>query len=525
MIALLILSCTDSSSDLVPPDVAPPAVTTNPIVPATTMREGLKVEPTYELVGEAAAAPRSIVIISLDTVRADRLEVYGGRAKTPVMSAFAAQGTRFDQAISHFPETALSHWSMLSGVLPEVHGNVPANGGSRYSGPTLAEIATRSGYATAAIIGGVTMTDQASGLSRGFATYDDEFDVDQADMRRPGAEVSAEAAAWIQQQSGPYFAFVHYFDAHFPYTPAPPWDTAYDPGYTGTLTGTDADLRGYRDGGQTPSDEDLAHVLALYDGELSELDALLAPVLEAAGPDAVVVITADHGESFEHDYYFNHRAGLWDGVVRVPWLIRGPGVPAGEVIRRQVGLIDVTPTVLALAGLPLDKRMQGSAQLSPDATGSPTVWSITDPWVPAPQFAQRTLSEKCIDQDGTILRYDLSADPAETTNLKGAPCARDAYDALIAGMAPYQAPEPENQIMRTDEECAQLEALGYTTCSDAASGPPGPPPNSGQPAGPSQPEPPQQRRPANSEQHPANSGQRPPGLPPGTPPPQNKGKK
>ena len=92
-------------------------------------------------------------------------------------------------------------------------------------------------------------------------------------------------------------------------------------------------------------------------------------------------------------------------------------------------------------------------------------------------------------------------------------------------MAPYQAPEPENQIMRTDEECAQLEALGYTTCSDAASGPPGPPPNSGQPAGPSQPEPPQQRRPANSEQHPANSGQRPPGLPPGTPPPQNKGKK
>lgn len=540
MIALLVLGCTDTPSE--PLAEAPSAEAVNhTIVPATTMREGLKAEPTYELLGTPAAEPHSIVIISLDTVRADRLGVYGGRAKTPVMSAFAAQGTRFEQAISHFPETALSHWSMLSGVLPEVHGNVPANGGSRYSGPTLAEIATRSGYATAAIIGGITMTDQASGLSRGFATYDDDFAVDEADMRRPGADVSAEAAAWIQQQSGPYFAFVHYFDAHFPYTPAPPWDTAYDPHYTGTLTGTDADLRGYRDGGQTPSDVDLAHVLALYDGELSELDALLAPVIEAAGSDTIVVITADHGESFEHDYYFNHRAGLWDGVVRVPWLIRGPGVTAGEVFTDQVGLVDVTPTVLALAGLPLDARMQGSALLTGDAAGSPAVWSITDPWVPEPQFAQRTASEKCIDQDGTVLRYDLLTDPAESKNLGGEPCTRDTYDTLIADMAQYQVPEPDNQIVRTDEECARLEALGYTTCSDAASGPPGPPPNNGQPIAPSngqpngqsngqpnapsQAEPPNKRTPANSNQNPANSGQRPPGLPPGTPPPQNPGNK
>ena len=524
MIALLSLGCTDVSSEPAPSE-PPTEGITHTIVPSTTIREGLKVEPTYELIGTPAADPHSIVIISLDTVRADRLGVYGGRAETPVMSAFAAQGARFEQAISHFPETALSHWSMLSGVLPEVHGNVPANGGSRYSGPTLAEIATRSGYATAAIIGGITMTDQASGLSRGFATYDDEFSVDEADMRRPGADVSAEAVAWIQQQSGPYFAFVHYFDAHFPYTPSPPWDTAYDPGYAGTLTGTDADLRGYRDGGQTPSAVDLAHILALYDGELSELDALLAPVIEAAGPDTVVVITADHGESFEHDYYFNHRAGLWDGVVRVPWLIRGPGVPAGVVIDQQVGLIDVTPTVLALAGLPLDGRMQGSAQLTADAAGSATVWSITDPWVPAPQFAQRTLSEKCIDHDGDVLRYDLTTDPTESTNLGGTPCTREAYDDLIAAMAPYQAPEPENHIVRTDEECERLEALGYTTCSETVSGPPGPPPSNGQTAAPGQPSPPSKRTPANSDQHPASGGQRPPGLPPGTPPPQNPGKK
>lgn len=497
---LLALACTGETP--IEPTVEPPAEpTAPPLTPPPMQRPALSVSPTFELIGEASPSPSPIVIISLDTVRADRLAVYGGRAESPVMSAFAAQGTRFDQAISHFPETALSHWSMLSGVLPEVHGNVPANGGSRYTGPTLAEIAARHDYTTAAFIGGVTLTDEASGLSRGFETYDDQFPLDVADMKRPGAQVTESAAAWISKQTGPYFAFVHYFDAHFPYTPAPPWDAAYDPDYAGSLTGSDADLRPYRDGGEEPSAEDLAHVLALYDGELSELDALLAPVLEAAGPDAVVVITADHGESFEHGYYFNHRAGLWDSVVRVPWLIRGPTVPV-QVVERQVGLIDVTPTVLALAGLPRDARMQGSAQIAGSADRPTPAFSITDPWMPEPQFARRTLTEKCIQQPGATLRYDLTADPSESSDLGGAPCDRSAYDDLIASLASSQAPEPEVGRALSEEECARLEALGYTTCSDAP-GPPGPPPGARQQPG----------------AHPP--GTRPPGRPPGTPPPKN----
>lgn len=496
---LLALACSGE------PPSPPPTPTPEPSLAAPPMaRSALMLSPTFELIDEAVDAPRTaIVVISLDTVRADRLAVYGGRAESPVMSAFAAQGTRFDQAISHFPETALSHWSMLSGVLPEVHGNVPANGGSRYTGPTLAEIAARYDYATAAFIGGVTLTDAASGLSRGFDTYDDQFPLDAADMKRPGAEVTEAAVAWITQQTGPYFAFVHYFDAHFPYTPAPPWDTAYDPDYTGSLTGSDADLRPYRDGGETPSGADLEHILALYDGELSELDTLLAPVLEAAGPDAVIVITADHGESFEHGYYFNHRAGLWDSVVRVPWLIRGPTVPA-QVITRQVGLIDVTPTVLALAGLPRDARMQGRAQLTDSVAPSAPVFSITDPWMPEPQLARRTLTEKCIQQPGATLRYDLTADPTESSDLGGAPCARSTYDALIDSLASAQAPEPETGRALSPEECARLEALGYTTCAKE------PGPASGAPQQPG-------TRPPGVH----SPGQRPPGRPPGTPPPKN----
>ena len=171
------------------------------------------------------------------------------------------------------------------------------------------------------------------------------------------------AVRWIQkakQNNRPYFAFVHYFDAHFPYTPPSPWDTAYDPNYTGNINGTDTVLAPYRDGKKEPSARDVEHVLALYDGEISALDATIAPLLNVWIKIRLVAITSDHGESFEHGYYFNHRAGLWDSVMHIPLVIRGPGVDAQTVIERQVGLIDVTPTLLTLAGLRSDSRMQGS---------------------------------------------------------------------------------------------------------------------------------------------------------------------
>ena len=185
----------------------------------------------------------------------------------------------------------------MDGVPPEAHGNAPGARGSETTVPTVAEIARKHGYRTGAFIGGVTLTDQACGFGRGFDPMDDTFRVDPRDMKRPASEVSARAARWIREQQGPYVAFVHYFDAHFPYTPKAPWDTRYDPDYRGALDGSDAVLRPYRDGHATPSPRDVQHIAALYQGELSELDGHLAPVLEAAGPEAVILVTADHGES------------------------------------------------------------------------------------------------------------------------------------------------------------------------------------------------------------------------------------
>ncbi len=442
--------------------------------------QAFKAEPNFQLT-PASGTTRSIVVISLDTVRADHLGVYGGRAQTPTLDAFAAQGVRFQTALTQFPETCLSHWSMLSGVLPEVHGNIPGNGGSLYQGPTLAELASHAGLSTGAFIGGITLQDQMCGLARGFDHYDDHFDFQRADTR-PGSEVTAAAVDWIRQQTAPYFAFVHYFDAHTPYTPSPPWDTRYDPDYTGTVTGSLADLgiQGGRGGRSMPA-RDLAHIEALYDGELSELDALIAPVLAAAGDQAVVVVTSDHGESFEHDYFFNHRAALWEGVLRVPLLIRGPGVPKGLVVSEPVSLVDLVPTVTTLAGLPADARMQGVSRaplLQGEGEGAERHFALTDPWMPQPQFSIRTVTHKVIWQTEATLVYNLEEDPLEANGTGETPPdlldARAAYNEQIDSLRAHQSAAPEQSRPISEDTRGKLESLGYV--DPARSEPRRPPP-------------------------------------------------
>lgn len=423
-----------------------------------------KAKPTFQWSSEAAEHPKNIILVSLDTLQAQRMEIYGGRAQTPNLKEFSRSAILFQKAISHFPETALSHWSMMTGVLPEVHGNVPANGGSIYTGPTLAEIAKSQGYATAGFIGGVTMTDQSSGFSRGFDVYDDKFPFKIEDMSRDGNEVTEKATQWIQKQRQPYFAFVHYFDAHFPYTPT---ENLYDPDYKGTIDGSDAVLRPYRDGAKTPSARDIEHVLALYDAEITELDAKIAPILRLADENTIVVVTSDHGESFSHEYYFNHRAGLWDEITHVPLLISHT---KEAKISQQVGLIDLLPTVLDLAGLPKDERMQGVSKvalLEGEGTGREDVYSITDPWMKNPQFAVRSNQFKWIQSMQGDLFYALGQDPYETASFKSVPKEfqpkQKQYLDVIAAMKEWQVEPPQKRTI-SDEECKKLMLLGYTTC-------------------------------------------------------------
>jgi arylsulfatase A-like enzyme len=408
----------------------------------------------------AAASGHSILWISLDTVRADHLALYGGRVTMKNLEEYASGGRVWNRAFSHFPETAPSHWTMFTGVLPEVHGNIPAHGDSRYTGATLAEVAKAAGYATAAFIGGVTLKADSTGLDRGFDRYDDAFAVDPLDGRRPSTQVVGSASQWLSQQTGPYFAFVHFFDAHFPYTPADP--RRFDPDYAGKVEGTAASLAGFRDFGRALPARDLQHVVALYDAEVAELDAVLPPLLGRLNGTEIVVITADHGESFEHGYYFNHRGVLSDDVLRVPLVVRGPGVPVGRE-DGLFGLVDLMPTVLKLAGLSTDAPMMGRERLHGPASSA--IWALTDPAEPRHLLGVRTATAKAVwDEAGQGAHYDLAADPDEEKpgSIPGdwSPDP-EAYRALVAGMAAHQkelaprAPPPPGQA-------EQLQAIGYS---------------------------------------------------------------
>ena len=499
MIWLLALcwGCNSETPSLTPEGDKPPVQT-------APSQNGIST--TYQLTGPRAESPRSIVVISLDTVRADRMGVYGGPAKVAQIESIATNGVVFNQAISHFPQTCLSHWSMLSGVLPGVHGNVPGNRQSVYQGPTLAELAQQQGLATGAFIGGTTLEDSVCGISRGFEHFADDYDYASSGDTWPAEQVTQAAVDWISKQEGPYFAFVHYFDAHFPYTPPAPWDTAYDPDYAGSLTGSDADLIPFRDEGEVPTDRDLAHIRALYDGEISALDADLAPLLNVLGPDVVVAITSDHGESFEHGYYFNHQARLWDSILHVPLIIRAPGLLAGHRVDEQVGLMDLTPTLLELAGLQWDDRMQGESLkgLAMGEDGSDwrsRVYASTDQWIRGKDWhalAIRTENLKVIlpaQEHSSPDVFNPQEDPNEERPLGAVPkelrSAETEYAAMIDAMKPFQADPPQTGPGPVDKDCEQLKALGYI--DGDCMGPAGPPPpgggKPGHPGGPQGPAP------------------------------------
>lgn len=391
-----------------------------------------------DLRGQADENPRSILIVSWDTVRQDA----AGLGKNPGIQALQAQSRTYSQAISHFPETGMSHWNLMTGVEPEIHGNVPGTGGSRYRGPTLAEVTKQFGYKTGAFIGGMTLTNEATGLGRGFDVYDDTWDWMRKDVR-PAKEVTQRAVKWIQQQKEPFFAFVHLFEAHHPYTPMP--------GFEVPLVASSRP-------------DSVQKEFNRYQSEIRYLDSLLSDLLAAVGEDCVVVLTADHGESFEHDYLYNHRESLWDATLKVPLVIRGPGLSPGSQSSDLVALSDVFPTVLDLAGLPAESKAQGYSLLDPPQRDH--VDAITDPWISEHHnFATRTATHKVIwTADKQTLVYDLIQDPQEESALSSIPEdlkeAPGRYKARRLAAQSLQRPALKNRFL-PQGEVERLRALGY----------------------------------------------------------------
>jgi arylsulfatase A-like enzyme len=274
--------------------------------------------------------PERVVLISIDTLRADHVGAYGAsRAHTPTLDELAARGVRFEHAFSPAPITLPAHASLLTGLEPPQHG-VRGNGAFRLpeEALTLAEALRAAGFATAAFVGAFVL-DRQYGLAQGFDAYDDRMTSRRAAgatgfaERRADAVVDA-ALAWLATAPERFFLFVHLYDPHANYDPPPGFRAAFP---------------------RHP-----------YAGEIAFADAQLARLLAGIRerwPDdrTLVVATSDHGESLGEHGEATHAYTLYDATQRVPLLLAGPGLPRGAVASPVVRLVDVTPTILALAGL------------------------------------------------------------------------------------------------------------------------------------------------------------------------------
>jgi arylsulfatase A-like enzyme len=341
--------------------------------------------------------PRSVVIVTLDTTRADSISVYGAlRVSTPNVDAVARSGALFENAATVAPLTLTAHSSLFTGLLPPHHG-VRDNGadplGADHS--TLAEILKRRGFRTAAFVGSAVL--QASrGLARGFDVYRDGGSAAMRPrrFRRAGGEVVSDAAEWLSQQDdSPFLLWVHLYDAHAPCDPPEPYRSLF------------------------PEDP-YAAAVAYADAQVGTLmDALeRRHLLE----QSVVVIVADHGESFGDHGERGHGRQLYEDVVHVPLIIRAPTVRPRRV-PGVVSLVEVMPTVLELVGAPIP-AIDGTSLL-PVLRGGRAIdrAAYSESMYPvrfgaSPLRAVRDGRFKLIEAPRPEL-YDLDRDPREERNL------------------------------------------------------------------------------------------------------------
>jgi arylsulfatase A-like enzyme len=389
--------------------------------------------------GERPTPGAPVVIVTIDTLRADRLPAYGyGKVETPNIDTFRGDAVLFENAYSHCPLTLPSHVSLLTGLLPPAHG-VRNNLGYRLDAglhPTLAVLLKGRGYAAGAAVSAWVLRKD-TGLGASFDRYDDVQGQAQgsvAELQRPGAETVAAALAFVAEQRGkPFFLFVHLYEPHAPYAPPPPQRRRWG---------------------------------ATYEGEIAAADAALGVLfsgLKNAGvyDDALVVLTSDHGEGlFDHGEE-EHGILLYREVLHVPLMVKRPhGAGAATSVTRTVGLADVLPTVMASLGFPEPAGLAGRSLWS-RPEGPAAVYSET--YYPRIHLGWSELHSLVDDRfhliDGPRPElYDLRRDPGERTDLSGERAATVAALQRELGQTrgDFRAPQAVGAAERE-----KLQALGY----------------------------------------------------------------
>lgn len=372
------------------------------------------------------AAP-NVVLISVDTLRADRLPAYGYRAiRTPHLDRFRADAVLFERAWSHTPLTAPAHASMLTGLLPAQHGIRDNSGFALARGVrTVADQLAGHGYATAAIVS-CKVLSRDTGLSRGFAVYDEQY----AGAQRKGADTVAAAIRWLDaRKKGPWLLFLHLYEPHTPY-------------------------------------EKMAGIADAYDAEVVRSDALTGRFLDELRrrklyDDALIVFTSDHGEGLGDHVEKEHGVLLYRETLQVPLIVKLPRNQfRGRTVAADAQLIDVAPTILQQAGIRPAVAPPGVSLASLAVTPrARTIYAET--FYPRYQLGWHELRSviaggKHLIAGRGVELYDLARDPRETADLSDT--RRREAQPLLAELrrfsAPVSTPSPSG-------DTRSLAALGY----------------------------------------------------------------
>jgi arylsulfatase A-like enzyme/Flp pilus assembly protein TadD len=400
---------------------------------------------------EPERAP-NVLLISVDTLRADYIGAYGGRRKTSTIDGLAEKGVLFEKAVSHVPITLPSHASLLTGTYPIAHG-VRDNGSFRLSEEreTLAEILQSAGYRTAAFVGSFAL-DSRFGLDQGFDVYDDFYGDtssfnDFAISERPADAVLEPALSWLENEAGSrWFAFVHLYDPHAPYVPPARFreSSAGDP----------------------------------YASEVAYVDEALGRFLEklrAQGllEETLIVLTADHGEGLGEHGEKTHGMFAYESTLHVPLIMAWEGVlPRGLRVSSRVRLVDVAPSVAELARLPRIESHQGQSLVplmeapsrgeDRESYFEALSFHLNRNWAPLTGLYRG--QHKYIELPLPEL-YDLSADPEETRNLlEESPESSREIAASLATLVAEHSAEGSEEVRAAEvdrETVERLRSLGY----------------------------------------------------------------
>jgi len=408
-----------------------------------------------------------VVLISIDTLRRDHVSAYGyPRQTTPRLDALARDGVLCEDAVSTSSWTLPSHLSMLTSTYPGEHGGVDAEHTFNHRVPTLAALMHKAGYATRAVTSHLYVS-AAYGLNDGFEQLDFRYD-------RKADDVSERAMRVLDEVGDrPFFLFLHFYDPHSNYTPPPSTRDLFPSSYqappgAGNWKRFD-DLTP-----QTIPPGYLDYLLALYDGEIRFVDDQVGRILDhlrerGLDRNTLVVVTADHGEEFLDHGRWGHEKTLYEELVRIPLIVHGPRVGQRRETA-QASLVDVAPTILDWAGVPVPPEAQGRSLLRPLprrlAYGETqhTKQEHHKLFLRAGQD-QWKLVVWVDRKEHKLLReewYDLAADPGERREVARPPDADALRDQALARWRETRAGSgAAPQVNLTPEQVERLRALGY----------------------------------------------------------------